>query len=233
MSTNLRMSRAAALAAVVLAVSIQQPAAAEKKPSADAEPVKFSYAVGFQLGSMARKQASGLDAASAADGMRDAITNGIPRYSMDEMGAVIAARQKLKREKALKAADDSAKRGAEFLAANGKKEGVKTTDSGLQYKVIKAGTGAQPSEKDKVSVHYRGTLMDGKEFDSSYKRGEPVSFPVTGVIKGWQEALQLMKVGGKWQVFIPAALGYGANGKGPIGPNQMLIFDIELLDIKT
>ena len=120
-----------------------------------------------------------------------------------------------------------------FLAENKKKDGVKTTASGLQYKVMKDGAGAQPKETDTVTVNYRGTLINGTEFDSSYKRGQPATFPVNGVIKGWTEALQLMKPGSKYQLFIPADLAYGARAVGPdITPNSALIFEVELLEVK-
>jgi len=124
-------------------------------------------------------------------------------------------------------------KGEAFLAENAKKEGVKTLPSGLQYKVVKEGTGKQPSKSDTVSVHYKGTLIDGREFDSSYKRGEPAGFPVSGVIKGWTEILQLMKEGAKYQVFIPWQLAYGERGAGDlIGPHETLVFDVELLKVK-
>lgn len=124
--------------------------------------------------------------------------------------------------------------GEEFLKENAKKEGVKTLEGGLQYKVLKEGTGKSPAASDTVSVHYRGTLIDGTEFDSSYKRGEPASFPVNRVIKGWTMALQKMKEGSKWMLYIPADLAYGERGTpgGPIGPNQALIFEVELLKVK-
>jgi FKBP-type peptidyl-prolyl cis-trans isomerase FklB len=123
--------------------------------------------------------------------------------------------------------------GEAFLAENAKKEGVKTTASGLQYKVLKSGTGESPKPTDKVKVHYHGTLIDGTVFDSSVQRGEPISFPVGGVIQGWVEALQLMKVGDKWQLFIPARLAYGENSPGSgIPPNSVLIFEVELLAIE-
>jgi FKBP-type peptidyl-prolyl cis-trans isomerase FklB len=130
-------------------------------------------------------------------------------------------------------ADKNQKEGEVFLAENKKKKGVVTLPSGLQYRVITAGTGKIPKVTDTVTTHYRGTLIDGTEFDSSYKRGEPASFPVNGVVKGWTEALQLMKVGSKWQLFIPSNLAYGPQGAGQvIGPNATLIFEIELLSIK-
>ena len=130
----------------------------------------------------------------------------------------------------------NAKEGEDFLAANGKKEGVQTLPSGLQYKILTEGTGPKPSATDTVSCNYRGTLLDGTEFDSSYKRGQPASFPVTGVIKGWTEALQLMPVGSKWQLFIPSELAYGERGADPrsgIGPGATLIFEVELLSIQA
>lgn len=130
-------------------------------------------------------------------------------------------------------ADSAKEKGAAYLAANAKKEGIKTTASGLQYKVIKEGTGKTPGKNSTVKVHYRGTLINGTEFDSSYKRNEPIEFPVNGVIKGWTEGLQLMKVGAKYQFFIPSDLAYGSSGfPGAIGPDETLIFDVELLDVK-
>jgi FKBP-type peptidyl-prolyl cis-trans isomerase FklB len=129
--------------------------------------------------------------------------------------------------------DKNKKAGEAFLAANKKKDGVVTLPSGLQYKILKAGNGAKPTASQTVSCNYRGTLIDGKEFDSSERNGKPAEFPVGQVIKGWVEALQLMPVGSKWQLFIPSDLAYGANGQGQIiGPNAVLIFDIELLSIK-
>lgn len=130
--------------------------------------------------------------------------------------------------------EDAVAKGEKFLKENAAKEGVKTLPSGLQYKVMKDGEGKSPKATDTVSTHYRGTLLDGKEFDSSYKRNEPAEFPVNGVIKGWTEALQLMKEGSKWMLFVPANLAYGARGTpgGPIGPNETLIFEVELLKVK-
>jgi FKBP-type peptidyl-prolyl cis-trans isomerase len=125
-----------------------------------------------------------------------------------------------------------AEKGKAYLEENGKKEGVKTLPSGLQYKVIKEGDGKQPGRGDTVKVHYKGSFIDGKEFDSSYKRGEPAEFGVTQVIKGWTEALLLMKTGSKWQLFIPSALAYGERGRPSIPPNEVLLFDVELLEVK-
>jgi len=129
---------------------------------------------------------------------------------------------------------DAIEQGKQFLEENGKKEGVHTLPDGLQYKVLKEGTGKKPQAADTVSVHYKGTLIDGTEFDSSYKRGQPAEFPVNRVIKGWTEALQLMPEGSKWMLYIPSRLAYGERGTpgGPIGPNETLIFEVELLKIK-
>jgi FKBP-type peptidyl-prolyl cis-trans isomerase len=131
-------------------------------------------------------------------------------------------------------AQSAAEKGAKFLEENAKKEGVKTTASGLQYKVDKEGTGKSPTATDTVKVHYKGTLLDGKEFDSSYKRNEPIEFPLNRVIKGWTEGVQLMKEGGKMTLYIPSKLAYGPSGTpgGPIGPDETLIFEIELLQVK-
>ncbi len=126
-----------------------------------------------------------------------------------------------------------AETGADFLAQNAKKQGITVTDSGLQYEVIQSGEGLSPSRTDRVTVHYRGTLVDGREFDSSYKRGKPATFPLNRVITGWTEGLQLMKEGDKWRLFIPSNLGYGSRGAGDlIGPNETLIFEVELLKIE-
>jgi FKBP-type peptidyl-prolyl cis-trans isomerase len=153
-----------------------------------------------------------------------------------EAKEIIAAYQK---ERAGKMAEEKKKlgeknkvEGTAFLTENKKKEGVKTLPSGLQYKVIKEGTGKTPKATDTVVTQYKGTLIDGKEFDSSYKRGEPATFPVNGVIRGWTEALQLMKEGSTWQLVVPPELAYGEQGAGPIGPNATLIFEVELVSVK-
>ena len=132
----------------------------------------------------------------------------------------------------MKLGEKNKQEGAAFLAENKKKQGVKTLPSGLQYKVIKEGTGKMPKATDTVVTQYKGTLVNGKEFDSSYKRGEPATFPVNGVIRGWTEALQLMKEGSTWQIVVPPELAYGEQGAGPIGPNATLIFEVELISVK-
>jgi FKBP-type peptidyl-prolyl cis-trans isomerase len=170
-------------------------------------------------------------------GLRDKL-NGRPLQLKPEeaqalMQGFSARMQKEQEDKKGMAAKDNLKKGAEFLEKNKTKEGVKTTSSGLQYSVVKQGKGPKPTEKDMVEVHYKGTTIDGTEFDSSYKRGQPVSFPVNGVIKGWTEALLLMNVGSKFELVVPSELAYGERGAGQaIGPNEVLLFEVELLGIK-
>ena len=223
--------------------------AARKSASATAKPAasgaalttkkqKASYALGMNVGTGMRKQGVGasVDPALVARGLRDALSGSKTALTEEEMKASlqqlateIGAAQKAK---AQEASGPNQKEGAAFLAANKSKDGVKTLPDGMQYKVITEGTGPKPSASDTVTVNYRGTLINGKEFDSSYKRGQPASFPVGGVIKGWTEALQLMPVGSKWQLFIPSDLAYGDHGAGgDIGPGETLIFEVELLSI--
>ncbi len=198
---------------------------------------KASYTIGIQLGSQLIVSKDDLDLDLLMLGVKDAFAGTEPRITQAEMQQAIKAytENKQKHEQKLMAeyAVTNLATGQAFLAENKTKPGVKTLASGLQYKVIKAGTGATPKLTDTVVTHYEGTLLSGQVFDSSYERGEPVSFPINGVIKGWTQALQMMKVGAKWQLFIPADLAYGERGGGgKIGPNQTLIFDVELLDIK-
>jgi FKBP-type peptidyl-prolyl cis-trans isomerase len=172
-----------------------------------------------------------------AAGVKDGLSGANPLLTPEEVRTVMTEFTKDMREKAAtaskEAADKNTKEGEKFLAENKTKAGVKTTASGLQYVVEKEGSGAAPKETDTVVVNYRGTLLDGTEFDSSYQRGEPATFPVNRVIKGWTEALQLMKPGGKYKLFIPSSLAYGPGGAGgDIGPNATLIFEVELLNVK-
>ena len=162
--------------------------------------------------------------------MKDALSGAKPLLTEQEIQETMDAFQKEMMAKQDEVAKKNKAEGESFLAENKKKEGIKILPSGLQYKVIKAGTGKKPKSTDTVTVHYRGTLIDGTEFDSSYKRGQIVSFPVSGVIPGWTEALQLMEAGAKWQLFIPPNLAYGERGAGgAIGPNTTLIFEVELV----
>jgi len=202
---------------------------------------KFSYALGMNiatgLGANLKKQGVEVDWNLLAEGMKDTASGGKTRLTEEESKTVLTEVQndvrKEQQEKAKELGEKNKTEGAAFLAANKSKEGVKTLPSGLQYKVITEGTGPKPTTADTVVCNYRGTLIDGTEFDSSYKRGEPATFPVGGVIKGWTEALQLMPVGSKWQLFIPSDLAYGERGAGAeIGPNATLIFEVELISIK-
>lgn len=198
---------------------------------------KFSYALGMNIGNSMKRQAVDIDPTILARGMRDALAGRKPLMTEEEARAAVMqvqgeVRQK-QQEKEKEAASANKKQGDDFLAANKTKEGVVTLPSGLQYKILTEGTGPKPTAADSVVCNYRGTLIDGKEFDSSYKGGQPVTFPVTGVIKGWTEALQLMPVGSKWQLFIPPNLAYGERGAGgDIGPDATLIFEVELLSIE-
>jgi len=198
---------------------------------------KASYAMGMNFGAGLRKQSIDIDPAILARGLRDAFSNGKTLLTEDEARAILTQLQSDLRKKqqdlAQQAGDANKKEGIAFLAANKTKDGVVTLPSGLQYKVLQAGAGPKPAPTDTVVCNYRGTLLDNTEFDSSYKRGQPATFPVNGVIKGWTEALQLMPVGSKWQLFIPAELAYGERGAGgQIGPNATLIFEVELLSIQ-
>jgi len=210
-------------------------ASAQDKPDLTNPKQKTSYAIGVNIASSLKRQEVDLDVKALTAGITDGLA-GKPALTEDQQKAALTELEKnleARQEATQKAAaEKNLKAGEDFLAANAKKDGVKTTASGLQYKVIKTGTGATPKLTDTVKVHYHGTLLDGTVFDSSVQRGEPITFPVQGVILGWTEALQLMKVGDKWQLFIPAKLAYGERGSGPIGPNSVLIFEVELLDIE-
>jgi len=213
------------------------PAAAQDSPAFKTAKEKFSYALGMEIGSGFRKQALDLDPETLGKGFADAFAGGKTLLTEDEMRAVLASAQEeyKKKQAALRAekAQAALKEGEEFLAANKSKEGVVTLPSGLQYKILKEGTGEKPGFDETVVCNYRGTLLDGTEFDSSAKHNGSATFPLKGVIKGWAEALQLMPVGAKWQLFVPPQLAYGENGAGQIiPPNSTLVFEVELLAIK-
>ncbi len=197
---------------------------------------KLSYAIGMSIGGDLLRQELDLDLTQLSAGMTAAYNKSESLLSEEEMVKVLVAyqqeMQKKQTEKAAAAAEENRAAGKTFLEQNAKKDGVKLTASGLQYEVLAEGTGATPSAEDRVSVNYRGTLVDGTEFDSSYKRGQPATFQVGGVIAGWTEALQLMKEGGKLKLVIPPELAYGDRGAPPvIGPGSTLVFEVELLEI--
>ncbi|MBI3645252.1 MAG: FKBP-type peptidyl-prolyl cis-trans isomerase [Acidobacteriales bacterium] len=198
---------------------------------------KFSYALGMNVGTSMRKQAVEVDPNILLQGLKAALAGGKTLLTPEEAQAALMEVQselrKKQQEKMQVVGEANKKEGDAFLAANKAKEGVVTLPSGLEYKILKEGTGPKPTASDSVVCNYRGTLISGTEFDSSYKRGQPATFPVGGVIKGWTEALQLMPVGSKWQLFIPSSLAYGERGAGgDIGPNATLIFEVELLSIQ-
>ena len=194
---------------------------------------RISYVVGYRIGENLKNERMDIDSKALLLAINDAESGRPARLSSDQMRAAVLAYQHKREADQATLAQRNLAAGTKFLAANAKKPGVVTLPSGLQYKVITEGKGPRPNVSDTVVANYRGLLIDGTEFDSSYKRGKPATFPLTGVIQGWQQALQLMPVGSKWRVYIPANLAYGAGGVGiVIGPNETLIFDIELLKIK-
>lgn len=236
----------ALLLAAAATAQAQNPAAVSPAPAAPAPAGstlqtpkdKLSYAIGMDIAQTLKRQGIDVDPAVVSTAVREGFGPGPMQMTEAQSKEVLEAFRNefvAKRQAAAKVDAEKGKaEGEAFLVANKTKEGVKTTASGLQYKVLTEGTGPTPTAGDTVSTNYRGTLVNGTEFDSSFKRNQPASFPVTGVIKGWTEALQMMKVGSKWQLFVPANLAYGESGTpgGPIGPNSTLIFDIELLGIQ-
>jgi len=214
------------------------PAGSQTASALATQKDKVSYAIGMNIGTNLHRQSVDVDPKVLQQGLEDALAGRKTLLSEDEARATLTEfqnemRQK-QQEKMKQAGEANKKEGDAFLAANKEKEGVVTLPSGLQYKIETPGTGPKPTASDSVVCNYRGTLIDGKEFDSSYKRGQPATFPVGGIIKGWTEALQLMPVGSKWQLFVPSDLAYAERGSGPdIGPNATLIFEVELLSIQS
>ena len=193
---------------------------------------KFSYAVGLNIGMNFQRQNVDVNPDLITTGVKDGMA-GKPQMTMDQIREVMVAFEKDMQQKQVEAGKKNAAASDKFMEDNKKKDGVKTTASGLQYKVLKEGNGASPKSTDTVTVNYRGTLTDGTEFDSSYKRGQPATVPVAGVIKGWSEALQLMKPGSKYQLFVPANLAYAEHSPSPaIPPNSALIFEVELISVQ-
>jgi FKBP-type peptidyl-prolyl cis-trans isomerase FklB len=217
--------------------SAAKPATAATQTTLKDQKAKNSYALGMNIANTLKAQSMDLDSSAFVQGVKDVLAGGKTLMTDDQMAAALTALQTemtaRAAEKAKQLGETNKTEGAAFLAANKSKAGVVTLPSGLQYKIITAGTGPKPTAADTVVCNYRGTLISGKEFDSSYKRGQPASFPVGRVIPGWTEALQLMPVGSKWQLFIPSDLGYKDRGAGPdIGPNATLIFEVELISIQ-
>jgi FKBP-type peptidyl-prolyl cis-trans isomerase FkpA len=222
------------LASAVLAAAVATPAIAIDKLTTEKE--KVSYMVGMDLSNGLAQIKDEIDPAIVAQALQDALKGNKTLLTQEEALAVrqtfVQKMQSAQAEKQKAAADTNKAEGEKFLAANKSKPGVKTTASGLQYQVIKEGTGKKPTANDQVKVHYLGTLIDGTKFDSSYDRGQPAQFALNGVIPGWTEALQLMTVGSKYKLFIPSNLAYGEKGTpGPIGPNATLVFEVELMEI--
>ena len=225
------------LIAVLGFVLLVSQVSAEEKLVLKDQKDKVSYSIGMNIGNNLKKQAIDVNPDALVYGIKDALSGGKALITEQEVNDTLMAFQKemasKQSERLKELGEKNKKEGEAFLAENKKKEGVITLPSGLQYKVIKEGTSETPKLNDTVTTNYRGTLIDGTEFDSSYRREQPATFPVKGVIAGWTEALQLMKVGSKWQVFIPSNLAYGERGAGrDIGPNATLIFEVELLSIK-
>jgi len=225
----MRIRHLATLACICV---VSSNVSAEEAVKLDTDRKKLSYAIGVQVAQSLARQEVDLDPRAFSLAVEDMIAGREPRIPREEFQALLEKQ----RATMLKAQQEKSNKNLEaskaFLTANRKKEGVKELPSGLQYRVVKDGSGAQPKSTDTVSVHYRGTLIDGREFDSSARAGKPAVFQVNGVIKGWQEALPLMKTGAKWQLFIPPELAYGERGAGgAIGPNEILIFDIDLLAV--
>jgi FKBP-type peptidyl-prolyl cis-trans isomerase FklB len=209
----------------------------QEKAELKTQQDSVSYCIGLDIGKNLKQQSIDVNPEALARGLKDRISGDTLLLTNDQVQATLVAfqtRMRAKQEEKMKAAGEKGKKDGEaFLAENKKDKDVVTLPSGLQYKILTKGSGKKPTEKQTVRVHYRGTLIDGNEFDSSYKRGEPAVFPVNGVIKGWTEALQLMPVGSKWKLFVPSELAYGEAGAGPtIPPNSTLIFEVELLSIQ-
>jgi FKBP-type peptidyl-prolyl cis-trans isomerase len=208
---------------------------AEEKVEPKTENEKINYSVGYQIGGDFKRQEVEPNPEAVMKGIEDALSGAEPLMNAEQMNATLINLKKrimqAQQQKMIDAAADNLKAANAFLAENAEKEGVTTLESGLQYKVIASGAGKSPQKSDKVTVHYRGTLTDGTEFDSSHSRGKPASFGVDQVIRGWTEALQLMKEGDKWELYIPPKLGYGALGGRKIPPNSALIFEVELISV--
>ncbi|NOZ52395.1 MAG: FKBP-type peptidyl-prolyl cis-trans isomerase [Gammaproteobacteria bacterium] len=226
---NVRTATLAACFTLILAFTGSYSVASDYKSNKE----KYSYAIGMQIGSSLKREGAEISVDALSQAIKDVLSDTELKVSMEDMQSAMLETQK-KQQAARDAKGESAKKaGQDYLAKNKKNKGIIELPSGMQYKIITAGKGDKPKPTDTIVAHYKGTLIDGNEFDSSYSRGQPATFAVNQVIKGWQEILPLMPTGSKWQVFIPSDLAYGARGAGAnIGPHETLVFDIELLEIK-
>lgn len=215
----------------LLALTLVFTLSCERKAKLDSDKAKASYAIGQQIGQNLRTQNIDIDSKALAESIKDAVAGTEPRMTQEEMQQALMNLQEMMGKKAQEDAEKNLEAGKKFLEENKSKEGVKVTESGLQIQIETQGTGPTPKATDTVRVHYRGTLVNGEQFDSSYDRGQPAEFPVNGVIRGWSEALQTMKAGTKAKLYIPADLGYGASQRPGIPANSVLIFDVELLEV--
>jgi FKBP-type peptidyl-prolyl cis-trans isomerase len=225
-------------ASKILVLSVSALSAAvlvgcEKQGSVKTDMEKASYAVGIQIGRSLKQQGADIVVPSLVAGLNDGLGGQEGKLNNEELQQAMQKMQEQVMKKQMDMAEKNLKEGEEFLAKNKTREGVKTTESGLQYEVVKEGTGPIPKDSDIVRVHYTGTLPNGEKFDSSVDRGEPAEFPVRGVIPGWTEALKLMKAGSTYKLAIPARLAYGPQGRPGIPPNSPLLFDVELLEVKS
>ncbi|MFG6667809.1 FKBP-type peptidyl-prolyl cis-trans isomerase [Halomonas sp. HNIBRBA4712] len=221
--------KTAALTGLLLAAPF-----AAAQPETDEQ--RLAYSLGVTLGESMQADIEDLDIDTFSDGMRDVFEGNELALSEEEMMETLVAFQQRsmqeREEEAAEIAEMNQQEGEEYLAENAERDGVEVTESGLQYEVLESGDGESPGPEDTVEVNYEGMLLDGTVFDSSFERGESVTFQVNQVIEGWQEALQMMSVGDSWMIYIPSELAYGENGQGPIGPNEMLTFRVELLGIE-
>lgn len=235
MPKTFRLLAVCACAGLLFACAKKEEAPAAVELTTDAQ--KFGYSIGIDLGNSLKPVAAHVDVAALKQGLDDVTAGTAPKMDDAAREAIKTTVSQKMQEEQVKERDEAASKalaeGEKFLAENATKEGVTTTASGLQYKVLAEGAGDSPTAADEVTVHYKGTLLNGEEFDSSISRGQPVTFPLGNVIEGWTEGVQLMKPGAKYQFFIPAKLAYGDRGAGvKIGPNQTLIFEVELIEVK-
>jgi FKBP-type peptidyl-prolyl cis-trans isomerase FklB len=231
---NVYKSLLISISLLILAISHSY---AEDTSSLESLKEKESYSIGYQVGLSMKRDGVEVDLDTLIKGLQDAISEKDPLLNNEEMrDLIVARRERVKKAHMQKLLETRAKNAEEtqkFLAENSKKNGIMTTESGLQYKILKSGDGISPEPEDTVTVHYKGTFIDGEEFDSSYSRGKPQKFQTNSVIKGWTEALQMMKVGSRWKIFLPPRLAYGTSGHGEtIPPNKVLVFEIELISIE-